>query len=136
MDATLFRSSVLLAITWMACFSARAEHESGKWNCDGNQMEMNFCAAARFKHVDDEMNKLYRAQLNRLDEQATKARFREAQRAWVTFRDKACVYEACPREGAGSIWPLEHFGCMEQHTKRRIENLKAYLECTANGCPN
>jgi len=119
-----------------AAASARAEHESGKWDCSGTQLDMNFCAAASFKHVDDELNALYRRQVDRLRDAPSRARFRDAQRAWLVFRDKSCLYQAGPREESGSIWPLEHFGCMEYHTKQRILDMKEYLECTQNGCPN
>ncbi|MBI2769955.1 MAG: DUF1311 domain-containing protein [Burkholderiales bacterium] len=128
--------AVVLLGMFGATPAARAEHESGKWNCAGTQTEMNYCAAASFKHVDGEMNELFRKQLGKLQDSGTKNRLREAQRAWLAFRDRSCLYSAGPREGSGSIWPLEHFGCMEHHTKQRIVDLKEYLGCTQNGCPN
>lgn len=116
--------------------SVRAEHLSGKWNCEGMQTEMNACAAARFEHADDELNVLYRRQIDRLRKASTKARLRQAQRAWIAFRDKSCVYQTGPQEKSGSIWPLEHFACMERETKQRALDMKQYLACQQTACPN
>lgn len=131
-----FRTTLCIVLALSAPALAHAEHESGKWDCSGTQLDMNYCAAARFKHVDDELNALYRRQLDRLETAATKSRFRDSQRAWLAFRDKSCLYQAGPREESGSTWPLENFSCMEYHTKQRLTDLKHYLACTQNGCPN
>ena len=120
---------VLIATT------AHAESPSKKLNCleVTTQTEMNECAAERFKVADDELNRLYKEKLATLE--ADRESFRDMQRAWVVFRDKACLYESGPVEG-GSMWALEHFNCMEYHTKKRIDDIKMYLSCTQNGCPN
>jgi uncharacterized protein YecT (DUF1311 family) len=100
----------------------------------GNQQQINFCASDAFIKADKEMNKLYKMQMAHLTE-PYKTRLRESQRAWVIFRDKACLYEAGPQEESGSIWPLEQYTCLEKHTTKRIADLKSYVECRANGCP-
>jgi uncharacterized protein YecT (DUF1311 family) len=101
----------------------------------GNQGEMNACATADFYEADLEMNELYKTQLYRLHDQAA-ARLRDAQRAWVKFRDAACLYEAGLESESGSIWPMDQNRCMTTHTKQRIEDLKSYVACTQNGCPD
>ena len=116
--------------------SASAGDQQEKWNCDGTQLEMNFCAADRYKRADEELNRLYQEQINRLETAGSKTRLRDAQRAWISFRDKSCLYQAGMREESGSIWPMEYHGCMEYYTKQRIENIRKYLSCTQNGCPN
>jgi uncharacterized protein YecT (DUF1311 family) len=101
----------------------------------GNQSELNACATADYYEADLEMNELYKTQLDRLHDPA-RLRLRDAQRAWVKFRDAACLYEAGLADESGSIWPMDQNLCMTTHTKQRIEDLKSYVACTQNGCPN
>lgn len=104
--------------------------------CPGtNQVEMNECAAASFKKADAELNKLYKMQIDRLEDEDAKQRLRDAQRAWIAFRDTACLYEAGPPDESGSIWALEHFSCLNYHTRKRIEDMKEYLACDSPPCP-
>ena len=111
-----------------------AESPLAKSNCIlATQREMNECTAEQFKNSDDDLNHLYKEKLEALT--VNRDSFRDMQRAWLVFRDKACIYEAGPREGGGSIWPSQYFNCMKYHTKKRIEDLKKYIECTQNGCP-
>ena len=107
-------------------------------NCDepSTQLEMNICADKDLKLADDELNRLYKEKMAALETKESKDRFRDMQRAWLVFIDKACFYETGPREEGGSIWPLTYAKCKEYHTKKRIEDLKGYLDCTQNGCPN
>jgi uncharacterized protein YecT (DUF1311 family) len=105
--------------------------------CPGvNQLEMNQCASFSFYEADAELNKSYEKQMSRIETPKIKKRLRDSQRAWIIFRDKACLYEAGPSEESGSIWPLEHFGCMERQTRKRIEDLTNYLDCTTDDCPH
>jgi uncharacterized protein YecT (DUF1311 family) len=47
---------------------------------------------------------------------------RDAQRAWITFRDQACVAEAYSWRG-GSGEPMIYASCQESLTRRRVEDL-------------
>jgi uncharacterized protein YecT (DUF1311 family) len=96
---------------------------------------MNDCAQDKFKHADGELNRLYKEKMAALETKESKDRLRDSQRAWVTFRDKACSYES-DQFSDGSIWGLMHFNCMEQQTNKRIEDLKRYIACVENDCPN
>ena len=114
----------------------KADSSLAKINCAEaeTQLEMNVCSGEKFKLADEELNRLYKEKLDTLT--ADRESFRDMQRAWLVFRDKACFYETGPREEGGSNWPLSYAICMEYHTKKRIEDLKKYLQCTQNGCPN
>jgi uncharacterized protein YecT (DUF1311 family) len=104
--------------------------------CPGvNQLEVNQCASFSFYEADAELNKSYEEQMSRIETPKIKKRLRDSQRAWIVFRDKACRYETGPSEESGSIWPLHHFGCMERQTRKRIEDLTNYLDCTTDDCP-
>lgn len=98
-------------------------------------LEINQCSSFKFAEADTEMNRLYKEKLAAAKSPASEKRFREAQRAWLVFRDKVCLYEAGLDKESGSSWPFHHFGCMEFYTRQRIEDLKVYLRCTTDDCP-
>lgn len=143
----IFCMVTLVAISLFVAATAEAGNLSAKKarkidrshtniNCDEatTQFEMNECAGERLKLADEELNRLYKEKLSTLT--ADRESFRDMQRAWLLFRDKACLYEAGTRENAGTMWPLDYANCMEYHTNKRIEDLKMYIQCTQNGCPN
>lgn len=105
--------------------------------CDTNttQAEMNICSAARWQQADAELNRLYKLQMAWLSPES-KERLREAQRAWVVYRDKTCAYEAGPRDEGGTMWPLVNATCLEAMTKQRNLVLQSYVECRKSGCMN
>lgn len=102
-------------------------------NCDRDQQTMNFCARHRYDVADKNLNRVYRDSMGKLQDVDAKKRLRDAQRAWITFRDKDCLVQTGPRKPAGSIWPLQHFACMEQHTLRRTQDLQQQA-CGMEGC--
>jgi uncharacterized protein YecT (DUF1311 family) len=95
----------------------------------GTQLSINLSEGESFRKADAELNRLYKQLVT--DSKAyptTIARLREAQRAWVNFRDKSCIYEAgLPGEG-GSIGQMDYAMCMRYHTEKRIEDIKNYLK--------
>ena len=91
----------------------------------GTQMAMNVCAAQAYKAADAELNARYaeaRAAMQRVPGGATA--LRDAQRAWIAFRDKACEVEGMQYEG-GSIRPMIVASCLARLTGQRAEDLRA-----------
>ena len=125
-------ATIVMAFTLAPCF---AQEKNAK-DCplDGNQLELNECANERLLKADAEMNRLYTEQISHLNK-ASGDRLRASQRAWLTYRDKACLYETRPPEESGSIWPMQNALCRELLTKQRNQLLKAYVSCRKNGCP-
>jgi uncharacterized protein YecT (DUF1311 family) len=101
---------------------------------DGSQIEMNSCAGAWREKADAEMNRLFRIQISYLSG-PNKERLQTSQSAWLTYRDKACLYEAGLREESGSMWSMQASLCEHALTLQRVEVLKSYVECRAGGCP-
>ena len=101
-------------------------------DCDKNQMTMNMCASHRYSAADKTLNQQYR-QLMAQQDAVGKQRLRDAQRAWISFRDKDCLANTGLREESGSIWPLLHYSCLERHTSQRSEDLKLQA-CGMEGC--
>jgi uncharacterized protein YecT (DUF1311 family) len=114
--------------------AAEAKRLRSECVAGGNQRELNACATADFYESDLEMNELYKTQFDRLRGPA-KLRLRDSQRAWIKFRDAACLYEAGLATESGSMWQMDQNLCMTTHTKQRTEDLKSYVACTENGCP-
>ena len=92
-------------------------------NCmrDGNQQEMNTCAARHYRAADAALNIKYGEVMAKLPvtEQAT---LRREQRAWLKHRDPQCNAKARPSEG-GSLWPLAYLSCMQASTEKRTQEL-------------
>lgn len=107
-------------------------------DCDNklSMREINYCSMERFNQADEEMNNLYKEKIAAIKTSRNKERFRDAQRAWITFRDTVCLYEAGLAEETGSVYPFNKNGCMEFHTRKRIKDLKDYISCETDDCPN
>lgn len=97
------------------------------------QLQMNQCAGAELAAADAEMNQLYRQQMAYVDAERRK-RLQASQRAWLKYRDSACLYETGPRAQAGSMWPMQTALCQAKLTRQRNELLKAYVACRQDGC--
>ncbi len=103
--------------------------------CDPNgpQIALNMCAQQDWDKADAQLNQVYKlavASMQELDsyqEQEAgrigESSLREAQRAWVDFRDKACLAEAFTFHG-GSAQPMVYGSCMARLTISRVEDLK------------
>ena len=103
------------------------------------QAEMNRCAYLDFQAADRELNQLWPqmiaaarradAEINREFDQAptSEAALRNAQRAWITFRDEHCTYEGHEARG-GSMETMLYEGCRATLTRQRIEQLRGLLE--------
>jgi uncharacterized protein YecT (DUF1311 family) len=100
------------------------------------QQDLNQCAYADWEAADAKLNTAYRLAINMLEgwdadlpaeEQGGAEALREAQRAWITFRDKACEAEGYAMKG-GSAEPLLVYGCMRLVTEERSAHLEAMVE--------
>ena len=108
-----------------------------EWHCDNPQaqMEMNACAAIDFERADAELNAEYRRAIawardddreERVagdDRPGDEATLREAQRAWVAFRDAHCRLEGYGERG-GSMEPMVYETCRARLTRERTAQLR------------
>lgn len=89
------------------------------------QVEMTGCAHLAWEAADAALNEAYaeaRAAL-RLHGEPAAGFLRDAQRAWITFRDLACTAEVQPYAG-GTIQSMLYANCLERLTLRRTEDLR------------
>jgi uncharacterized protein YecT (DUF1311 family) len=122
--------AVLLLMTFAAGVAAAQ-------NCADlrTQLDMNRCAAEDYASVDRELNRSYDAYRARLgDEQ--KRQLREAQLAWVRFRDLSCQFESSAVKG-GSVYPLILQSCLASMTRARLRQLSVLADCKEGdlSCP-
>ena len=72
------------------------------------------------------MNQVYRKLVSMLEEEE-KAQLKEAQTAWLKYRDTNCEFVADQYKG-GSIRPLIQATCLGNITKRRTTELKTQIQ--------
>jgi uncharacterized protein YecT (DUF1311 family) len=122
----------LLALTCLATPTAARDIDCANTSV---QMEMNFCAEQDWQAADAELNRVYTsvmADMKAMDQslppelKGAAQTLREAQRAWITFRDANCRLAGYPMRG-GSAEPLLIYGCLRQMTTDRSAELRALV---------
>ena len=101
-----------------------------------SQLEMNMCAGLDFEAADRELNAAWREAIadaraadrevdRRYDQRPTEeAKMREAQRAWLLFRDAQCTVEGYEEARGGSMEPMVYSGCRARLTRERTAQLR------------
>jgi uncharacterized protein YecT (DUF1311 family) len=133
MKSALMLASVLFIVSAAAIAQDAALMQEALKDCDKNQLTMNMCASHRYGIADQALNQQYKLTMQAQQDAVAKQRLRDAQRAWITFRDKDCLANTGLREAGGSIWPLLNYSCRERHTQHRTEDLKLQA-CGMQGC--
>jgi uncharacterized protein YecT (DUF1311 family) len=115
----------------LPCVALAQEETCGDLN---TQTEMTACSERAWQAADEDLNAAYgaaRARMKEIDagngDTAADKALRDAQRAWVSFRDLACASEGAPYRG-GSIEPMIIYGCFERLTLARSADLSAMAE--------
>lgn len=100
------------------------------------QMELTYCAEQDWLAADEALNAAYgeaKALMQQIDADLPKAErgaavnLRDAQRAWISFRDAACAAEGYAMHG-GSAEPMLIYGCRTRLTEQRTEDLQLLTE--------
>jgi uncharacterized protein YecT (DUF1311 family) len=100
------------------------------------QSELNICAEQDWQEADADLNTAYKqvmAEMKEMDRnlpprlQGAEVALRDAQRAWITYRDANCTAAGFPFRG-GSAEPLLVYGCLRQMTLNRTEELRALVD--------
>ena len=124
----------------LACLSLPAAAQEIDCTNAVTQQDMNQCAYADWEAADADLNAAYQRAMALLQhwdadlpeaEQGGAVALKAAQRAWITFRDKACEVEGYAMKG-GSAEPLLVYGCMRQLTEDRTGQLEALVDSYGN----
>lgn len=91
------------------------------------QADMNACIKGDFASADKTLNTLYQRLMKKLEPEDAKL-LQDAQRSWITFRDKHCAFVANPNSG-GSIYPTIFASCAASVTATRAQQLRGRLYC-------
>jgi uncharacterized protein YecT (DUF1311 family) len=94
------------------------------------QAEMNNCAGQEYKSADATLNQVYRQLVAKLD-QDEKAELKEAQNAWLKYRDANCTFVADQYKG-GTIRPMIEGLCLADVTRNRTAELRAQIKDRSN----
>jgi uncharacterized protein YecT (DUF1311 family) len=97
-------------------------------NREETQSGLNACVGANFEAADRALGETYRRLLARLDDPAARARLERSERRFLAARDRDCARKVGPREGSGSIWPMDLASCLEEKTAARLRALHRELE--------
>jgi uncharacterized protein YecT (DUF1311 family) len=125
---------IFLAIVTSGLTVPSAALSQDRPNCKDpqTQMEMNICAGLDYKAADAELNKVYKraiAAMKDMDKDLTpelkgaEKTLREAQRAWIHYRDKACESHGFMTRG-GSMESMLVGNCLASLTRQRTKELK------------
>lgn len=87
--------------------------------------EMIQCTDRELQQYDRKLNRVYRELMQRLPPEE-RQRLREADRAWITYRDRECDFEGFEMRG-GSGEALLVAGCLVTKTRERIRDLQRLL---------
>ena len=90
------------------------------------QAEMNNCAGREYKAADAVLNQVYRQLVAMLDDEE-KSQLKEAQTAWLKYRDLNCDFVADQYKG-GTIRPTIHGLCLADVTKNRTTELRNQIK--------
>jgi uncharacterized protein YecT (DUF1311 family) len=98
--------------------------------CDSavTQTEMNMCADLEFRQVDSQLNEAYQELRNayKTVDGAAEA-LRNAQRAWVSFRDADCAMTRI--SSGGSVEKMVITQCLTKRTAERLADFRRLLSC-------
>lgn len=99
------------------------------------QAQLNATAAQNLRRADAALNAQYAATTRPLTT-PTRTLLRDAQRAWITFRDQQCRYEASAVQG-GSAHPMVQSDCLARLTVQRTQDLRRMAQCQEGdlSCP-
>ncbi len=91
-----------------------------------SQAEMTMCWGRQYKAADATLNQVYRQLVAKLNEEE-KAQLKEAQTAWLKYRDANCEFVADQYKG-GSMRPMIAAICLAEMTQHRTTELKTQIK--------
>jgi uncharacterized protein YecT (DUF1311 family) len=101
-----------------------------------SQVELNSCYDRLRQVADDELNRTYQHLMSRASDQGLKIALRDAERAWISYRDKECEFESSNVRG-GSAYMMVFAICLTEKIQARTKELSRILDCkqTDLDCP-
>lgn len=132
-QACLQRGFFIAGLTISAFFGsadrnvAQAAASGADCSTSQTQSEMTTCLGNDAKNADALLNKNYQTLMKQLAAK-DKTNLRDAQRAWIVYRDKECAFRTAPYQD-GSVAPSLIAACVTALTSQRILDLRVQLNC-------
>jgi uncharacterized protein YecT (DUF1311 family) len=89
---------------------------------DYTQICINVRAYDSYKNTDKYLNETYQKKMGSLNKDA-QHKLRLQERRWIKKINTACKAKADNEVGDGSMWSMVFNYCLEEHTKKRIDEL-------------
>lgn len=106
---------------------AQAAASSSDCSTSRTQSEITACLGDDMKSADALLNRNYQTLMKQLAAK-DKTNLRDAQRAWIVYRDKECTFRTAPYQD-GSVAPSLIAACVTALTSQRILDLRVQLNC-------
>lgn len=91
-----------------------------------SQAEMTICAGKEYKSADATLNQVYRQLVAKLNDEE-RAELKDAQTAWLKYRDANCTFVADQYKG-GTIRPMIEALCLADVTRNRTAELRNQIK--------
>lgn len=120
-------------VVWIAAFSSATAYAD--CSSPGTTLEINECLLAEYKEIDAKLNATYQRVMRELSKpdvpghinyEEAKENLIQAQRAWITYRDKDCFAVYALSVGASMRGQLS-LQCKRSRTEQRIRELEEFL---------
>ena len=119
--------TVLMILVITAIYCVAQEQKKPEPCADAqSQAEMSICWGNEYKAGDARLNEAYRQFASKLDDEQ-KAQLKNAQLAWLKYRDANCDFVADQYKG-GTIRPMIGAICLADVTNNRTTELKAQMK--------
>jgi uncharacterized protein YecT (DUF1311 family) len=90
-----------------------------------NQTEMNACFERDLQRADDRLNAAYARRIEGMRDDPDGVKLlRAAERSWVDFREKNCIFQAHGEEG-GSVYPTIVATCRIKMSAERTKDIQS-----------
>lgn len=120
----------------LAAASVNAQDNACNNLDNADQSQLSICAGSSFKEADGELNLVYRQILIKFaKDRVFIAKFKAAQRAWITFRDAQleALYPEADKSAYGSAYPMCYMNEKASLTQKRTKQLRIWLDGQAEG---
>jgi uncharacterized protein YecT (DUF1311 family) len=129
-SGVLMKKHMIAVLLYMSAHAVAANCADPK-----SQLEMTTCAGQEYASQDKKLNAAYFQYRTRLSE-SQKNQLKDAQVAWIKYKDLSCDFESSAAEGS-SIHQMVRYGCLTEKTKVRLREVSKLMECKEGdlSCP-